>query len=126
MEVSATPPPGRIEVIPPRPNRSAVWIDGEWSWHRQRWAWVEGRWVDPPPAASFSPWVFERGTDGRMWYAPGIWRRADGAPIDPPPPLASAHVEPTQIVNASGAVETTGPTRSAPAPGSATADGGRS
>ena len=118
VEVAAAPPPGRIEVVPLRPNPRAVWIDGEWSWRRQRWAWIEGRWVDPPAAATFSPWVFVRGPDGRMWYAPGTWRSSTGAPIDPPPPLRSAHVEPTQVVNASGAAETTGPTM--PAPGSAT------
>lgn len=122
VEVSASPPPGRIEVIPPRPGPRAVWIDGEWSWRRERWAWIEGRWVDPPAAAKFSPWVFVRGADGRMWYAPGAWRSENGGAIDPPPPLTSAHVEPTQVVNASGAVETTGPT--VRPPGSASAPGG--
>ena len=37
-----------------------------------------------PRARSFAPWAFVRGADGRLWYAPGIWRDANGAVVDPP------------------------------------------
>jgi hypothetical protein len=84
-------------------------VDGEWSRRRERWAWIPGAWVEPPPGWTFAPWVFVRGTDGRLWYAPSTWHDATGAGQPEPPPLALARVEPTQVVNASGANEVTGP-----------------
>jgi WXXGXW repeat (2 copies) len=110
IEVTSPPPPGRIERIPAAPWASAVWVDGEWAWRRNRWAWRPGAWVEPPPGAHFAPWAFVRGPDGRLWIAPGTWRDAKGAALDLPVPLMSADVEPTQVVNASGAVELVGRT----------------
>jgi len=109
VEVQLPPPPARVELVPARPSPDAVWVDGEWTWRRGRWAWLPGRWVEPPAGAAFSPWVFERAPDGRMWYAPGVWRDAHGAPVDPPPVLAGASVESGAVVNAEGVTETTGP-----------------
>jgi hypothetical protein len=86
-----------------------VWIDGEWVWRRGRWAWLLGRWVVPPRGAVFAPFAFVRGADGGFWYAPGAWRDAKGAPLEPPPPLAVASVQGGAVVNAEGEVETTGP-----------------
>ena len=117
VEVDATPPPARVEQIPAPPSRSAVWLDGEWTWRRGGGAWTPGRWVEGPRAAAFSPWVFERGPDGRLWYAPGLWRDDKGTPIAPPPALAAATVQFGAVVSAEGIPETTGPTvrpRSAP------------
>jgi hypothetical protein len=110
VEVGAPPPPGRVEIVPADPVKGAVWVDGEWEWRRERWAWLAGRWVVPPSGATFSPWVFERGLDGKLWCAPGVWRDATGAPIDPPPALATAAVEAGAVVTADGNSDTTGPT----------------
>jgi hypothetical protein len=110
VEVSRPPPPARVESVPPRPDATAVWLDGEWTWRRGRWAWLIGRWVDPPSGAKFSPWVFVRGLDGTLYYAPGLWRDAKGDPADPPTALARAQVEANIIVDADGVVEPTGPT----------------
>jgi hypothetical protein len=113
------PPPARVEVLPAAPGPTAVWMDGEWIWRRAQWAWLPGRWVEPPGGALFSPWVFVRGADGHLWYAPGEWRKADGSPVDPPPALAIASVEMTAVVNAGGETETTGPIlRARPKPAS--------
>jgi hypothetical protein len=110
VEVDLPPPPGRVESIPERPSkRDVVWVDGEWTWHRARWAWKPGRWVATPAGGKFMPWVFVRGPDGRLWYAPGAWRDAKGAAVDPPA-LAVAQVDAVEVVNASGDTETTGPT----------------
>jgi hypothetical protein len=111
MEVTAPPPPARVEMVPARPTADAVWVDGEWTWRRGRWAWTLGRWVIAPSGGAFSPWVFERGPDGRLWYAPGVWRDGKGAPLDPPVALASATAEASAVVNAEGTVEITGPIR---------------
>jgi hypothetical protein len=110
IEVGQPPPPARVEVMPASPGRPAVWLDGEWIWRRGQWAWLSGRWCNPPAGTSFSPWVFERGADGRLWYAPGVWRDAGGTPVDPPPPLAIAAVQSAAVINANGSIETTGPT----------------
>ncbi|MGD0676211.1 MAG: hypothetical protein ABSC94_12375 [Polyangiaceae bacterium] len=109
VEVTSPPPPGRIENVPSRPTRSAVWVDGEWTWRRERWAWLPGGWVEAPPGAKFSRWAFVRGDDGRMWTASGTWRDPLGATVAAPAPLARARVESTQVVNASGVPEATGP-----------------
>jgi hypothetical protein len=58
----------------------------------------------------FSPWVFVRGLDGSLYYAPGVWRDAKGEPVDPPPALARGQAESNVIVDADGVVEPTGPT----------------
>jgi hypothetical protein len=111
IELRDPMPPARVETVPAPPaKKTAVWIDGEWTPRRGRWAWMPGRWVDPPPGATFSPWVIVRGTDGRLWHAPGVWRDAKGAPIDDPPSLSVASVESQPVVSASGDIEVTGRT----------------
>jgi hypothetical protein len=109
VEVDQPPPPARVEIVPQRPAPSAVWVDGEWIWRRGRWAWLTGRWVLAPAGTTFSAWVFVRGTDGKLWYAPGAWRDASGAAIDPPRALSLASVEAGAVVDADGTTETTGP-----------------
>jgi len=108
VAVTQPPPPARVEVLPVRPSEQAVWVDGQWVWRRGRWAWLSGRWVAPPQGAVFLPWVFVRGADGHLWYAPGTWHDAAGAVIQPPP-LAMASVEGGAVVDAEGLTETTGP-----------------
>jgi hypothetical protein len=108
--VDRPPPPARVEILPERPAPKAVWIDGEWIWRRGRWAWLLGRWVIAPPGAVFAPGVFVRGADGRLWYAPGVWRDQNGEPLaDGPTALSLASVQGGAVVNADGEVETTGP-----------------
>jgi hypothetical protein len=109
LPVDAPPPPARVELVPDTPSPSAVWVDGEWVWKRGRWAWLPGRWVAAPAGHSFSPWVFVRGADGRLWYAPGVWRDTTGAPVDPPSALAVAAVETGVVVTADGTTLVTGP-----------------
>jgi hypothetical protein len=116
FEVTAPPPPGRVESIPPAPIREAVWIDGEWRWRRHKWGWEPGYWAVPPPHAKFSPWAFVRDPDGRFWVAPGSWRDSSGAAIPPPPQLSLAHLDPAEVVNAVGSVENTASTETAKAP----------
>jgi hypothetical protein len=102
IAVPEQPPPGLVEAVPPRPNTSAVWIDGEWAWSRHRWMWKPGEWVVPPPNATYSRWVTTRMTDGAIYFAPGTWRDAQGQPIAAPPPLAVATVNAVGVVDADG------------------------
>src|SRR5580658_10579559 len=108
IEVTLPPPPGRVEVIPAAPTRDAVWIDGEWGWRGHKWGWQPGYWAVTPRDAKFSPWVFVRGADARLWTAPGTWRDSKGASVPGPPELSVAHVDAAEVVNATGAIEDTG------------------
>lgn len=113
VEVTSPPPPARVEIVPEEPQSSSgkpVWVDGEWTWRRGRWAWIPGKWLVAPAGAFFAPWAFVRGADGRLWYAPGVWRTLLGVPLDPPAALSIASVETGAVVTADGATEITGPT----------------
>ncbi len=116
FEVMQAPPPGRVETIPAPPNRDAVWVDGEWGWRRHKWGWQPGYWAVAPHDAKFSPWVFVRGIDGRLWTAPGAWRDSKGAPVQGPLQLAVAHVDAAEVVNAVGVIESTASTEAAKPP----------
>lgn len=102
------PPPGRVELVPPRPPEADAWIDGEWVLRHGRWYWLLGRWVRAPRGATYSPWVFVRARDGTAFYGPSVWRSAGGLVLDPPPPLAIATASGEAIVDPEGNSEDTG------------------
>jgi hypothetical protein len=106
--IDLPPPPGRIERIPDDPPQANAWIDGEWIARHGRWYWLLGRWVKTPPGARYSPWVVVRSTDGRAFIAPGVWKDAKGATIQPPPPLAIAIANGSAVYDAAGTVDATG------------------
>ena len=109
--IPEAPPPARVERVPPRPGvRGVVWIDGEWMWRRGRWAWTLGRWVVPPPGAAYAPWTFSRSADGKMFFAAGTWRDAQGNVVDRPNALASATADSVPIIDPEGNTEITGRT----------------
>lgn len=109
VEVAFPPPPARPEAMPKQPADGAVWIDGEWTWRGRRWAWSPGRWVIAPQGSVYSPWTSVRGADGTFYFAPGVWRDASGAPIDPPKSLALGSAASGVIFDANGEVQRTGP-----------------
>jgi hypothetical protein len=121
--VATEPPPARVEYVPRQPKqKGCVWIDGEWSLKRGRWAWRLGRWVVPPVGSSYSPWAFVRAADGSLFFAPGVFRDADGKVLDDPPPLELAKADAIAVVDPEGNTELTGRTVRAPsAPAAATA-----
>jgi hypothetical protein len=102
------PPPGRVELIPPRPPTADAWVDGEWVRRHGRWYWLVGRWVKTPPQATYSPWVLVRSQDGTPFYAPSVWKNAKGEPIPPPQALVLARASGEAIVDANNEVEATG------------------
>jgi hypothetical protein len=107
--VEFAPPPGRIEAIPPRPLTADAWVDGEWIYRHGRWFWLLGRWVKTPPGARYAPWVCVHAIDGSAYYAPSIWRDAQGAPLAAPPtPLAFAAASGEAVFDSEGDVEETG------------------
>jgi len=106
--IDSAPPPGRIELIPPRPPQADAWIDGEWIPMRGRWYWLLGRWVKTPSGATYSPWVVVRTSDGTPLYAPSVWKDARGTRISPPPALAIAASRAQVVFDAEGELVPTG------------------
>jgi hypothetical protein len=79
------PPPGEVEVIPPRPPafKHPVWVDGEQQWNGRRWAWKDGGWRDQASDEYFAPPTTERASDGTLVHYPGIWKKIGAASSSP-------------------------------------------
>lgn len=107
VEVDYPPPPARVEMVPKRPSNDAVWVNGEWLWQGRRWAWRPGMWVVSPKNAAYARRVVVRRGDGKLFYAPGSWRDAEGHEI-PAPPEKIAHPSSGAITNTEGETEPTG------------------
>ena len=45
--VQAAPPAARLEVCPPVPYASAIWVKGYWWWSGISYAWISGHYVRP-------------------------------------------------------------------------------
>jgi hypothetical protein len=114
--VEFPPPPGRIELIPPRPSQADAWVDGEWVPRHGRWYWLLGRWVKAPPGATYSPWVIVRTIDGDVYYAQGVWKGRNGDPIAAPAALAFATADADAVFDAEGEMERTGGSIKTPPP----------
>ena len=111
-EVPYPAPPPLVEVIPDRPVKNAVWVDGEWRYSARQWRWTRGEWVVAPTDLAFSPPVAVRSADGTLYYAPGIWRDSKGVAVDDPDPLARARGGGVNtVMNPSGLREEVGRTR---------------
>lgn len=78
VNVPSMPPPGKVEIVPPRPEsmKNPVWIDGEWEWKGRRWVWKEPRWEDLEPGALWAPPMTIRLNDGSLVHYKGRWIRA--------------------------------------------------
>lgn len=75
-----------VEIVPPQPQKGAVWIDGTWELSQQRFRWRPGAWVIPPPDAKYARWVLiRRDGDGQLFFAPSYWRSSAGKVPDPTP-----------------------------------------
>ena len=87
-EVPYPPPPAQIEFVPDVPDGAVAWVDGAWTWEGTQWRWKRGGWFNVPPGTRYSPWQAKRTPDGRLLFAPSVWRGANGAPLEPPEPVA--------------------------------------
>jgi len=67
------PPPARVELIPPAPSDTAVWVDGTWRWTGRDYIWIAGRWQEPIEEAHYAPAKTERLPDGGVSYSPGTY-----------------------------------------------------
>ena len=92
LDVPYPPPAAQVELIPPIPERGAVWVDGEWGWQAKRWVWQPGGWVIAPDKnAFFARWtVVVRPEDGALRFSPGSWHAPDGTRLPKPRVLLAA------------------------------------
>jgi len=74
-EVPYLPPPGKVEIVRPRPSKlkDPVWVEGQWVWTGARWQWKEGGWEDQPSDQYYAEPIFVRLDDGTIMYVPGRW-----------------------------------------------------
>jgi hypothetical protein len=105
VAVPYPPPAARVDFVPPRPNDSAVWVDGQWTWQARRWVWEPGGWVVAPPDSYFVPWTVRLSAGGFL-FSTGSWHKEDGTEIPAPAVLAKA--------STGGAAEATGAASSEP------------
>lgn len=83
VEEAPPPVPFAPEPMTFQPEPNAVWVDGHWTVHRDRWVWVPGRWMIPGDAGRiWEPPVVIRMTGGYTYYS-GYWR-----PLHREPPAA--------------------------------------
>lgn len=68
------PPPARVEIVPPAPGKTEVWVDGQWIWRGNRWVWQAGGWQITPKNSYYAPPVTLRQQDGSLAYFEGGFR----------------------------------------------------
>jgi hypothetical protein len=93
MDVPYPPPAAHVEAVPSKPSKTALWVDGQWSWDGERWAWSPGGWVEPPPDARLARWQLRLQPDGQLKFAAASWRDASGRELRPPHVLVRASGE---------------------------------
>lgn len=91
LEVPFAPRTPPVEIVPERPSKDAVWVDGAWEWTVDRYRWSGGAWVVPPAGARRSRWALvRRSVDGQLFFAPAVWRDAGGRALPEPTPVLPA------------------------------------
>lgn len=114
VSVPFPPPPARPEIVSSAPDATSVWIDGEWRWRAGRWYWVYGRWVHPPDdAAGFARWAMQRGKDGTLYYATGVWVSDEGERLGKPGAIELGTAREGDVIEDVGTLEDVGPNRRA-------------
>jgi hypothetical protein len=96
VEVPYPPPAALVEVVPERPDSSAVWVDGNWAWRGRHYVWQRGGWVHAPKNAAYASWQAYLASDGRLLFAPGTWYDEQHRPLDAPATLKAARTPPNQ------------------------------
>lgn len=78
--VEHAPPAPYVEVVPPMPGPTYVWVPGYWYWTGRGYVWQPGRYAVPPAPGHVwvrHGWVFH---NGRYRYVPGRWARPGHVP----------------------------------------------
>lgn len=104
-EPTGPPPPPEIEIKPPKPSTSSVWVNGFQKWYKGKWYWMGGFWRVPeediknnktvkaprmPPPPVGKKIEFVPPVPGAVWSSPyymwdgGRWIFISGRWIYPP------------------------------------------
>jgi hypothetical protein len=91
IAVGWAPPPMLVEVPPPMPFASAVWVGGYWVW-QGNWVWAHGHWMGAPRPdyVWVHPYYEHRGET--VIFVDGHWGPR-GVVFMPPPPSVRLVVE---------------------------------
>lgn len=83
VEVTSSPRPATMEIVPPRPRGDALWVDGSWEYVGERYVWKAGTWAVIPQGLRRARWlVVRRKEDGALFFAPSSWKDASGKNVD--------------------------------------------
>jgi hypothetical protein len=102
VEVDYPPPPARVEYVTEQPARNTVWLNGEWTWTGRRWGWKPGGWVVVPQGAAYAKFALVRRGDGKLFFAEGTWRSAQGQEIPAPEFKATSAAKTSAVVDPEG------------------------
>ena len=91
------PPAAFVELVPPPPDRRAVWLDGHWSYRPTGYVWERGGWVIPPPNGYYDRWQIAYERDGTILFAPAGWYDENGRKLDDPEILEAAGTPPNEV-----------------------------
>jgi hypothetical protein len=80
VSVPYPPPPALVEMIPPRPDEEAVWVDGTFTWNGARYDWTPGGWERLVEGAYYAPPNTVRRRNGELLYYRGVWHLPSPAP----------------------------------------------
>ena len=73
--VRVAPPPPIVEVRPPAPGRTHVWIGGYHRWNGSAYVWAPGRWELPPrPHGRWVPGHWSHHHQYGHYWVEGHWR----------------------------------------------------
>jgi hypothetical protein len=72
--VAVSPPPARVEVIPPRPGERFIWDPGHWRWGGNGYVWEPGHYIEGRgPGFVWVPGHWAARNGGWFWIE-GHWR----------------------------------------------------
>ncbi len=91
------PPAAFAEVVPPKPNGDALWIDGHWAWRGGQFVWERGGWVAPPAGSRFAHWRIRYAQDGTLLFAEETWYDPNLKPMPSPKKVLEAFTPPNEL-----------------------------
>ena len=61
------------EITQKQPNRTQIWISGEWVISNNQYTWEKGHWIEKRPGYIFMPGYWKKVKGGWTWVS-GSWK----------------------------------------------------